>query len=510
MRRRLFSETGRCLRLPPAVLVMLATLAAIALLPVPHRAVPVTAPAPSPTLTEAAVGLDDNCVTLTFDPQHSPQVTAVQTITMTNRTGRTQSSLVLRSYTGAYGSIAASPAAADELFAACYGTVFSSGGLTVDKAAVDGEPTSPSWLDPDAHTVLILTPAEPWLPGQTRTVTLSWHAVVPECASRFGLSGGVCALGNLFPAPALWLGDRWDDTPYLAVGDPFRSDCANWSVTLTMPSGWTAAASAWCCPERSGEWQVCRYEAPAMRDFTLVLSDRWRMASTLEDGVAVTACGLTQHSADAMLTYACQALRLYASLWGDYLYPSFTLAETPFPYGGMEYPGLVMIGSSVASAGDSVLRTTVAHETAHQWWSIMVGSDSVSQPWLDESLAVYAVSRFLTRYAGSAARDAYAADRIDETLQTGLPAGLTPGSPLSAFPSSAAYSAAAYRRAAALWLALERRMGTEALDRALADVQARFRFRFVSREELCSVLSGHAGLSLSPFFADHLDTEAAP
>src|SRR5450759_991351 len=38
--------------------------------------------------------------------------------------------------------------------------------------------------------------------------------------------------------------------------------------------------------------------------------------------------------------------------------------------------------------GDT-LEFAVAHEVCHQWWGLVVGSDSIGHPWQDESLTNY-------------------------------------------------------------------------------------------------------------------------
>lgn len=55
--------------------------------------------------------------------------------------------------------------------------------------------------------------------------------------------------------------------------------------------------------------------------------------------------------------------------------------------GGMEYPGLVLVGTTEEGGA-------VVHEVAHQWWYGIVGNDEYTSPWLDESFAQYANARF--------------------------------------------------------------------------------------------------------------------
>ncbi|MBT1700153.1 M1 family metallopeptidase [Fulvivirgaceae bacterium PWU4] len=65
------------------------------------------------------------------------------------------------------------------------------------------------------------------------------------------------------------------------------------------------------------------------------------------------------------------ALEFYSSLWAPYPFPQLTLQDGPSA--GMEYP---MVINSNQGAAD--------HETAHQWWPMMVGNNETRYGWMDE------------------------------------------------------------------------------------------------------------------------------
>ncbi|MDE5897431.1 MAG: M1 family peptidase, partial [Clostridia bacterium] len=95
---------------------------------------------------------------------------------------------------------------------------------------------------------------------------------------------------------------------------------------------------------------------------------------------------------ETALGVAADSLAYYSETFGDYAYPRYTLVETDFPYGGMEYSGLAMIASDLRP---SELPLAVAHETAHQWWYGKVGSNQFECSWQDEGLAEYSTALFL-------------------------------------------------------------------------------------------------------------------
>ncbi len=70
------------------------------------------------------------------------------------------------------------------------------------------------------------------------------------------------------------------------------------------------------------------------------------------------------------------ALEFYSKLWAPYPFPQLTLQDGPSS--GMEYP---MVINSNQGAAD--------HETAHQWWPMMVGTNETTYGWMDEGFNQY-------------------------------------------------------------------------------------------------------------------------
>lgn len=70
------------------------------------------------------------------------------------------------------------------------------------------------------------------------------------------------------------------------------------------------------------------------------------------------------------------ALEFYSSLWFPYQFPQLTLQDGPSA--GMEYP---MVINSNQGAAD--------HETGHQWWPMVVGTNETMYGWMDEGFNQY-------------------------------------------------------------------------------------------------------------------------
>jgi hypothetical protein len=70
------------------------------------------------------------------------------------------------------------------------------------------------------------------------------------------------------------------------------------------------------------------------------------------------------------------ALEFYSRLWFPYQFPQLTLQDGPSA--GMEYP---MVINSNRGAAD--------HETAHQWWPMVVSNNETWYGWMDEGFNQY-------------------------------------------------------------------------------------------------------------------------
>jgi hypothetical protein len=155
----------------------------------------------------------------------------------------------------------------------------------------------------------------------------------------------------------------------------------------------------------------------------------------------------TSASAATAMSVAKSAIVKYESLFGQYQWPTFVIAQTGRPGSGNEYPGIVFLGQGVLTN-----REAIAHETAHQWWYGMVGNDQLKAPWLDEGIAEYVAATYygdLEPYVSSRPIDSAVTDFPD------VPAPLT-----SADPDS--YDQTVYFKAARFLAGLRSRMGTSA------------------------------------------------
>ena len=227
--------------------------------------------APSPELVSAAEGLDEIIISAALRPEtRSVQVT--QTLRMVNRTGQPQTAAVLRTWPNAFQSMDTSPCTAEESWMdRYYPAGFSSGALMVAHAEANGQTVLYRYAD-EAQTVLKVPVPGGWQPDETVEIQLAYTLQVPQMAYRFGVWEDTWALGNAFAIPAVWENGAFRTDAYVSVGDPFVSDCANYTVAVRVPKGYICAGSAHPTVKAADDECIYAFEAPAVRDFALVIS----------------------------------------------------------------------------------------------------------------------------------------------------------------------------------------------------------------------------------------------
>jgi len=262
----------------------------------------------------------------------------------------------------------------------------------------------PDELPPDEHVTLYLS------------YTLSLPRIEPDAQfsdASFGYSNRAISLGNWYPVMAPYRQDKgWYTLSYFPVGDPYVTEVADYHVTITATQGVIVAGTG--VETQSGNrWH---YEAQRARSFALTASDVYLIDSAPVDASVPEAerSGAAgdqrvysyyfpgnETAGRAALDAATQALELFIELYGPYPYPAYRLCETDFA-GGLEFSGLTFLGSTFYDQYDGTARTglitLIAHEVSHQWFYGLVGSDQVSEPWLDEALAQYSSYLYYERY----------------------------------------------------------------------------------------------------------------
>jgi aminopeptidase N len=276
--------------------------------------------------------------------------------------------------------------------------------MEIGKALIDGEVVEPSVFQGGTAVRYVLPhawSADSWL---DITVTYGITAAGPiggNIPRRFGISRGVFFAPTAYPIVPRFINGDWEIDPARGAGDTTNSDTSFYYVSITAPRDLELAASGSIIAQAErGEVQLVEIATGPVRDFAFALG----ALSLLErevDGTNLRTWVISDHVDDAerMLSAAAAQFQLLNDLVGPYPYRELDIVDLAGVFGGIEYPGLVTIGT----VGTPFLIRPVVHEVAHQWFYGLIGDDQLLEPWLDEAAATYFEIRYFEEVQGSGA-----------------------------------------------------------------------------------------------------------
>ncbi|MFI0813740.1 M1 family metallopeptidase [Streptomyces echinatus] len=240
-------------------------------------------------------------------------------------------------------------------------------------------------------TALRITLLKPLARGERTAVSFDVSITVPRRNARFGREGAFRFLGNALPVLAVHDAKGWHLDPYVSTGESFYTLASDFSVHLDHPSTLKVPATGRTWTRRGKPGRTITHSvAHRVRDFAWAAGPFRTATETSPGGVRVKsywapntpAAGVRLNRKDGVA-----AVDRFGREFGRYPYGEIDFVMTKKFGGGMEYPGLVILGTGEEGGA-------VVHEVAHQWWYGIVGDDEYSAPWLDESFAQYATARF--------------------------------------------------------------------------------------------------------------------
>jgi len=436
------------------------------------------------------------------------------------------------------------------------------GGTTLERVAVGGEPLrrlspreiaitvepvrgAPAGFAVEGTVGRLVLP-RPLAPGDSTIVEVEWHQRVPPAGTfrtawEDALGGRAFVVAQWYPQIAVYDDLRgWDASPYLGDGE-FYLPYAEFDVSLTVPTGWLVAATGElqnpaevltpearrrltasmrtdavtrvvteadilagnATQDAQGGQLTWRFRARDVRDFAFATSDRYvwdatRAAVPADGGrtrqVAIHALyrtGAPHWEGAARFTQ--HATGFLSRRLIPYLYPHVTVAEGSV--GGMEYPMINFIGKPRL---ETALYDVIAHEVAHQWFPMMVGTDEAAYAWLDEGAASF--------YETLASADffrtdpAFATDRDAYLRVAGTEAEVPMMRHTDLVSPYGARVVAAYRKPATLFRSLRAVLGDETFDRAIDTFAREWLLKLATPWDFFHTVERVAGRDLDWFF----------
>ena len=352
-------------------------------------------------------------------------------------------------YPNAFREDAPCPPLPEAYFSAAYYEGESFGGIDVRELTGAKE-----WEVSEGGEALTVTLSEPLASGGKTQLSMKFEVMLPKMNFRLGIGEHTVNLAHFFPVLA-------EEPPaFSSVGDPFPAERADYTFSLTAPASYSIICGFEGETAEHNGRKTLSVQAENVREIAFVLAEGMTCTKGEADGTPVEYWHFRK-DASAELSAAAGSLSYFRKQFGEYAYPKYVVVETDLPLGGSEQTALSFVSSSLR--GDD-LTAAVVHETAHQWWYAMAGSDEVRSAWLDEGLAEYCTALYLGAAEGryrehiSAAEGRYRAfvsvrEQLSDTADTSM------DRPLSAFSGAYEYRSIVYDKSVILFDRLHEVLG---------------------------------------------------
>jgi hypothetical protein len=249
-------------------------------------------------------------------------------------------------------------------------------------------------------------------PDDTTSFHISFETTLPDGLDRANSHGDDTDQSRIFTFascyPMLCVYDEydgWNTDGYVDFGDPFYLDMAFYDFVVEVPSDMVVAATGQLIEIYSDGGNTTYHFSPGLpvREVTFSASRYYVMETMMVGSVNVSTFFIPDSQAeweDDVLNWASETLLLFNTTYGIYPYSTLNVVEQFAFYGGMEYPCQVYATNGILQsmrAGNlppNYLELVVVHEVIHQWWSQLVGIDSIDWGFLDEGMTCWSHNYF--------------------------------------------------------------------------------------------------------------------
>ncbi|MEQ9261955.1 MAG: M1 family metallopeptidase [Owenweeksia sp.] len=265
------------------------------------------------------------------------------------------------------------------------------------------------------QTVLHAILAKPLAPGASTSLRMTFNSQVPVQIRRSGRNnaeGVDYTMTQWYPKLAVYDENGWHPDPYVAR--EFYGNFGEFNVKIDIDYNYKLGGTGELqAPEaiwrKTGEEKgVSSYElvpnkkskrtwsfhAENVHDFAWAADPEYTRTSTAgPNGMEINFFylpGVWEENWEKLPAYTVSFFRLMNESFGTYAYPQFSVIQGGD--GGMEYPMCTMLKGTGKMEG---LVGVMVHESAHNWYYGMLGTNENQYPWMDEGFTSYAEEEVL-------------------------------------------------------------------------------------------------------------------
>ena len=417
-------------------------------------------------------------------------VRVTQSVTYTNRTGRTLDYMMFSVYANILRRQSTVPVESSRLTEA-FPEGYAPGGVDFMKIEVNGEQAD--W-GVQGSSELFLRVECSMEPGETAQFGFEYYLLLPVYSGAMGVGDLGWRLTNFYPVAAVW-DEYLEDFPlngYTVMNEPLFSEAADYQVTLSLPETYALAAPGLVTAVPDGEGMV-DYEirAESIRELALMFSRKmFEKTDCMQSGASLCVQANSASKAARILNTALPVVNWLEEKFGAYPWPCLTIAETDCLSGGLSYPAVIQVSKDLSG---SALDKAVVNLCVKQYFSAIVGSSRNGAPWLSEAVSSFVSLLYYEEQNGYDDFIRRLNDQVLHSLQITVPGGVTVDSPSERFASRMEYEIVAVDRGTAVLYEMRQVMGEDVFMEALAEYVRRMAMKNAAASDFLSAMNDISG-----------------
>lgn len=214
---------------------------------------------------------------------------------------------------------------------------------------------------------------------------INFQTVVEEGNGRLSKNGDTINLAYFYPQLCAVFNGEVAKYPFISFGDPFFDVWCDYNISLTLPSVMAVACGANpLSVEVNGDKTTYNYTLKRAKTFALNLSSNYMVASKKWGYKRVNYYYYSDNAPEKRLESIICYLDYFSNKIGEYAFDVFSVAQSDYYVGGMEYPAFCVVDGKLLNED---FNYCILHEVAHQWFGIGVDFNQFQNAWIDEGLA---------------------------------------------------------------------------------------------------------------------------
>ena len=159
--------------------------------------------------------------------------------------------------------------------------------LNIMRVKLNGVDINPTYENAD-NDIMVIDLNSSLYPSERVNVCVEYNFSVPNCNHRFGYGENTINIANFYPIVCGY-DNGWQTQSYCSTGDPFFSDMANYYVNFSCDENLVLASTGNILNSTVEEnTEYYNIEALCVRDFALVLSDKFNVVSSKVGNISVS------------------------------------------------------------------------------------------------------------------------------------------------------------------------------------------------------------------------------